>query len=64
MRTVSLFNPEGGETGAGRKEADKGLGADGELSDGEKFVDEMSSWPVADGDDRGIGGLPVFRAGN
>lgn len=66
MRTVSLFGPSGGETGAGRNEAVNGLGADGGFGGGGKFVGERSpaAGAVVDGDEVEIGGLPVSRTGN
>ena len=63
MRTVSFFGPEGGgEAGAGRTEADKGLEADGGCGDGKKFVDEISSG--ADCGEEGGVGPPASRTGN
>ena len=62
MRTVSLFGPEGSETGGGRTEPDKGREAAGGFAGGKKFVDEISS--EADCGEEGTGGLPVSRTGN
>jgi hypothetical protein len=66
MRTVSPFGPSWGKAGAGRNEADNGFEADGGFGGWKIFVDEISpaAGPVLDGDEVGIGGLPVSRPGN
>ena len=65
-RTVSFFGPKVGEVGGGRTDADNGGVADGGFGGGKTSADETSPAvePALDGDELGIGGLPVSRPGN
>src|SRR5436305_4134658 len=62
MRTVSFFGPEVDGIGEARTEADNGRETAGGFGGGKKFVAEILSLAVGDGE--ATGGVPVSRTGN